>query len=176
MPSYFGASKTEIGKMYLGKADGGFTEIGKAYMWTGSAWAEVFSGDVLKPVGMDKVGEFYFEGQDWPTVPNWAVRSGFPDTVIQNNGLVMGGTGMVRLTFDFTRSTSSNLSMVPCRLCVNGTPVTSSFTMNNDSAARTFDVSVNTGDVVTVQVDDTGSTIDANNTITTGSYLTAVPL
>lgn len=65
--------------------------IGDGWEWDGSQWVPVYSS--WSDSGITKSGNQSLPKKVWTTVTGWAVRSGYPRTVITNNGIqVPAGT------------------------------------------------------------------------------------
>ncbi|WP_148222533.1 hypothetical protein [Rhodococcus opacus] len=127
-------------------------------------------------MGMDKSGDFYFENFPWTKVPGWTVRSGYPNTVITSDGIVVSGSGAVTIRFRVIRVSSTGLSDIPTRIMVNGVVLGAVEYFDNDTTEKTRNTTLNNGDVITMEVEDTGSSIDTYNTLTTGTYLIVEPV
>ena len=125
---------------------------------------------------MDKSGDFYFEDFPWTTVPGWTVRSGYPNTVITSNGIVVSGSGPATIRFLVRRVSSATTNDVPSRIMVNGVQQGADEFWDNNATEKTRSVTLADGDVITLMVEDTGSTIDNNNTLTTGTYVIVEPV
>lgn len=77
----------------------------------------------LTEMGMDKSGNYSTPGANGITkITGWTTRSGFPDTVITNNELVVNGDGNVTFQISITRSSTSG-STDNIRLYKNGAQV-----------------------------------------------------
>src|SRR5690606_34085227 len=83
MPIYSGSTKVE--NLYIGG-----TKVGEGWIWDGSQWVQVYSASVpFVPAGIDKNGNQTISINTWTRLTNWSVRSGFPDTVIVDHGIMV---------------------------------------------------------------------------------------
>lgn len=86
MPIYSGSTK--IDELHI---DG--VKVGEAYMWDGAQWVKVYaSTPPFAPSGIDKNGNQRIPTNQlnaWHRLTNWSVRSGFPDTVIVDDGIMV---------------------------------------------------------------------------------------
>lgn len=83
MPIYSGSTKVD--ELHI---DG--VKVGEAYMWDGAQWVQVYaSTPPFAPSGIDKNGNQTISINTWTRLTNWSVRSGFPDTVIVDDGIMV---------------------------------------------------------------------------------------
>lgn len=113
---------------------------------------EVWSAVTFGPSGMNKSGTYTLPSTSaWHTVPTWVVRSGFPDTVIVNDGIEVPAGVEVnisgRVTFGYAASFSDTMQM---RVMAGAEVVGTAVVANNGTSATLSP---------TQWVNDTGSTV-----------------
>lgn len=149
---------TDASKVYLGS-----TEVSKVYVGTEQVWP--VAG--FTEMGMDKSGTFVATKNSTTKVTGWVVRSGYPDTVITNNALVVNGDGNITAYCYVTRTGTSYQDKVA--IYKNGVQVA----ISNQTTFDTYR-SVNwTGNVVdgdTLDVRYQNGSYTSDNNIT-GGYL-----
>lgn len=132
-------------------------------------------------MGMDKSGSTQLlAGSTWTTITGWTARSGFPATVIESDGLVMGGSGIVTASGSMHTGTSS-AGDFGIRVYKNASMVEEFFQTASGQtiSGTTASFEVAAGDVLTLQGyrDSSGST--NAKTVQTGTstylYITLVP-
>lgn len=131
----------------------------------GAGTAALQAWSAFSAMGMDKAGSQSIASPSaWLDVTGWVVRSGYPDSVIVDNGLVMNGSGTVTASYTVTSSAAPNITY---RIIKNGAMVGSTSTA---ASFTTPQFTVVAGDVLKLQC----NSFFGGTAITAASLLTTV--
>lgn len=118
---------------------------------------------------MDKSGTFAVTSGAYRTITGWAIRSGYPDTVLAGNGMaLMAGTYDLVAYFVWTSSVAPS----GLQISIDGTAVASATNQQSPYTLTASGVVVpNDGAILTV-----AAYPGVNTTIQTTMYVTATPV
>lgn len=116
------------------------------------AWLVPSAPAVLTRAGMDKAGTWTIPGA-WARPPGWTIRSGFPDTEIEGDSLVMNGPGNIRISYRGGHNSGGFGYTITKRVLKNGTVLHSNSTIDT---VHTVDTSVVAGDLIWCEYQRTG--------------------
>lgn len=122
------------------------------------AWLTPSAPAVLTAAGMDKSGDWVIPGS-WGRPTGWTVRSGLTDTEIDNDCLVMNGSGNVRISYRAGHSTSGFGYTISKRVLKNGTVLHESSTIDT---VHTVDTAVVAGDLIWMELMRSGFVSSSN--------------
>lgn len=108
----------------------------------------------------------------WTLINDWAIRSGFPETIIESNGIRIPAGLTVNYTYLTTWSASGSAGTEKqSHLLLGSTEVSGSYlaTPQYGTPSSVSGSFVGTGEIVTMEVRASGTT--SATTITTGTYL-----
>src|SRR5699024_4676300 len=105
-------------------------------------------GVTFKDSGITKVGEQTIAEEVWETITGWTVRSGYPDTTIESDGIrVPAGTYTINAQTYWDRVSSFRTCGV--RVTLDGTPIPglehSEASSSNNIRATTATVTISEG-------------------------------
>lgn len=112
------------------------------------------------PMGMEKTGTYQdISNSVWTQIVNWAPRSGFPLSIIANNGLVAGSSGLMAVTASLKLQTfRTGWQTSQARILVNGSvALTGVAVSDSDTYGVTGTISIQAGDTLTVEVLNTSA-------------------
>ena len=110
------------------------------------------------PMGMNKNGNQTLENKVWTDITNWTIRSGFPGTVITNNGLVVAEAqrANISVNLNYLFPSNSGNGMVgihnAIRIVINGSVVKETTPERIISPKTGFTTDLNVGDVIKIQL------------------------
>ncbi len=90
---------------------------------------------ILTPMGVDKAGTQAVPASTTTKLTGWATRSGYPETVIDNNDLVVNGPGNITPTLKITL-TSNAPAAIPFRILKGGAQIASGNIPFNTTTAQ----------------------------------------
>ncbi len=136
------------------------------------------------PSGMDKSGNFPLPANAWTTIPSWAIRSGFPDTVIVSNGIEVPAGVEVTISGQarFGANDSFGGNNMGIRVMADGVMIgTAAGTPGNSNTATLvpFTWKNETAGPVLITVEGFSSTTSFSRNVVQGgvnTYLTLVPV
>src|SRR5699024_666040 len=117
--------------------------------------------------GITKVGTQQLPLKTWTKVTGWTVRSGYPDTVIESNGIRVPA-GTYTISAQVTYSTPFPVYQFGVRVTLDGTPIPALNPGTTTSATVTTTATVTVGEGL-VQVEGYSSDGGATNRVVQAS-------
>ena len=163
MSAYLGSAP--ISKLYLGN-----TSISKLYLGTTVLWQS------FPQMGVDKVGSQIISISSWVTITGRTIRSGFPDTVITSDGILIPAGVTVTLACQNTHGGSHADNAARLYNATTSAVIATSTAATTATPAVSASYTPSVDSVIVVQGFAT-STLSSRDTISAGAgtFLTAIP-
>lgn len=152
----------------------GGVKISEGHYWTGSEWKQVYSSTIpIVPARINKSGTQSLGGTGWYQVTGFVVDSGYPNTTLSNNAIVVEGKGPAKLSAAVAWSAANGNRS--CRIKVNDTIVSTSAATTGTPSITDFEINLEPGDLVTLEA-QTSTLFSAYRTIAaSGTFLQIAP-
>lgn len=155
----------------------GSTDISKVYVGTTEATAVYLGSTKVWPLvkysyGIDKVSNVSIATNTWTTLTGWSVRSGYPDTVITSDGILLPAGRNVTVFAQNQRSAANSGNRVRLWDAVTST-VLSTGTATGQYPNISYNFTPTADVIVQLQVIATSSLTGNRSNVAAGTWMTA---